>query len=158
MNTADDELDRLVTVLLTASRALVGVSARSLEEVVESVTLTQFRTLVVLAGHGPSRLNQLAERLGVGASSALRTVDRLVDRGLVDRQANPGDRREVVIRLTDAGRELVDGVTEARRHAIAGIVRAVPERERAGLIDALAAFAAAAEEPQVADAATLLGW
>jgi len=55
--------DELVSALLTASRALVGVSARSLAHVEDAVTITQFRTLVVLEGHGDTRLNQLAERL-----------------------------------------------------------------------------------------------
>jgi DNA-binding MarR family transcriptional regulator len=151
-------LDELVTALLTASRALVGVSARSLEGVDESVTLTQFRTLVVLHGHGATRLNRLADRLGVNASTALRTVDRLVVSGLVDRRANDRDRREVVIQLTRRGRGLVDEVTERRRDAIAQIVRAMPAAHRDRLVDALIAFSEAADEPPVSDSATSLGW
>jgi hypothetical protein len=50
----------LVAAVLTASRVLVGISARSLAGIEESVTLTQFRTLVVLEGQGASRLNVLA--------------------------------------------------------------------------------------------------
>ena len=42
------DADELVSALLTASRALVGVSARSLAHVEDAVTITQFRTLVVL--------------------------------------------------------------------------------------------------------------
>lgn len=152
-------IDELVTALLTASRALVGVSARSLGEVEETVTLTQFRTLVVLAGHGPSRLNRLAERLDVQASTALRTVDRLIEAGLVARRENAADRREVVIELTAAGRRLVGDVTRRRRAAIDKVVRAMPNARRGDLVDALIAFAAAADEPLVtADAATRLGW
>lgn len=154
----DGSHDELVTALLTASRALVGVSARSLEGVDESVTLTQFRTLVVLHGHGATRLNRLAARLGVNASTALRTVDRLIANGLVDRRANDQDRREVVIELTPRGRGVVDQATERRRAAIAEIVRAMPEAHRDGLVDALIAFSEAADEPLVPDAATSLGW
>ena len=51
------DVDDLVTALLTASRVLVGVSARSLAHLDESVTVTQFRVLVVLRGHGETRLN-----------------------------------------------------------------------------------------------------
>jgi len=155
---ATDSLDELVTALLTASRALVGVSARSLEGVDETVTLTQFRTLVVLHGHGATRLNRLAGRLGVNASTALRTVDRLIANELVDRRANEQDRREVVIELTRRGRALVDEVTARRRAAIAEVVRAMPPPHRDGLVDALIAFADAADEPLVSDSATSLGW
>ncbi len=151
-------VDELVTALLTASRALVGVSARSLDAVEGAVTLTQFRTLVVLDGHGPSRLNQLAERLEVGASTALRMVDRLIAAGLVVRRENEQDRREVVIELTAEGRDVVRRVTVARRSAIEGVVRSMPQERRRDLVDALNSFAAAADEPRLTDAATRLGW
>ena len=156
---AEADLDQLVTVLLTASRVLVGVSARSLAGVEESVTVTQFRTLVVLRAHGVSPLKRLSERLHVNASTTLRTVDRLIAAGLVDRRENADDRREVVIELTDRGRGLVDEVTVRRRQAIKEIVRAMPAGHRTAMIDALVSFAEAADEPlAVADAATLLGW
>jgi DNA-binding MarR family transcriptional regulator len=155
----DDTVDELVAAVLTASRVLVGISARSLAEIGETVTLTQFRTLVVLDSHGPSRLNKLAERLDVTASTALRMVDRLVAAGLVDRRENAQDRREVVIDLTAGGRSLVRKVTRARRVEIERIVLEMPASRRRELVRALEAFATAADEPAVvADAASRLGW
>ena len=142
-----DETDAIVSSVLVASRALVGVSARSLADVEDTVTLTQFRALVVLSTLGEARLNTLAERLGVNASSALRTVDRLIAAELVDRHENASDRRAVVITLTGRGRHLVDSVTERRRRAIASIVEAMPVTRRRGLVAALTAFAEAADEP-----------
>jgi len=70
-----------------------------------------------------------------------------VTAGLVDRRENPDDRREVAIELTERGRLLVDEVTARRRRAIEGIVRAMPVEQRAAMIDALLAFAQAADEP-----------
>ncbi|NHA67485.1 MarR family winged helix-turn-helix transcriptional regulator [Phycicoccus flavus] len=148
----EDELDAIVASVLVASRALVGVSARSLADVEDTVTLTQFRTLVVLRSHGATRLGPLSERLGVGASSALRTVDRLLAGGLVTRDEDAADRRAVVIALTAKGRRLVDEVTERRREAIAGIVGRMPVTRRRGLVAALTAFAEAADEPVPAPA------
>lgn len=156
---ADQGVDDLVTTLLTASRVLVGVSARSLAEVEDTVTLSQFRTLVVLRGHGQTRLNRLATRLGVGPSTALRAVDRLIAAGLVVRRENEVDRREVVIGLTEHGKDLVDTVTARRRAAIKDIVSAMPAQQSRALVDALEAFSEAADEPiAVADPATRLGW
>ncbi len=153
------ELDELVTALLTASRALVGVSARSLAGLDDGVTLTQFRALVVLRAHGATRLNRLAERLGVNASTALRTVDRLIAGGLVDRHENEQDRREVVIASTERGQRLVDDVTAHRRAAIQQIVAAMAPADRRSLVDALISFAEAADEPLAfSDSATSLGW
>lgn len=159
-NASDDgELDDLVTALLTASRTLVGISAHSLAELEEAVTLTQFRVLVVLAAHGPSRLNRLADRLSVNSSTALRTVDRLIAAGLVERRENEHDRREVVIELSKRGHRTVSTVTARRRAAIKKVVSTMPSRHLRELVHALLAFAAAADEPvATADAATLLGW
>jgi DNA-binding MarR family transcriptional regulator len=102
------DADELVSALLTASRALVGVSARSLAHVEDTVTITQFRTLVVLEGHGDTRLNQLAVRLAVTPSTAMRMVDRLIAAHLVTREENKADRtttgRDRNHRRRDAGR------------------------------------------------------
>lgn len=159
MSSEHADLDQLVTALLTASRALVGVSARSLAEVEDAVTLTQFRTMVVLRAHGPARLNRLSDRLQVNASTTLRTVERLIGAGLVDRRENAEDRREVVIELTERGQRLVDDVTVRRRDAIEDIVLAMPRRQQHVLVEALLAFAEAADEPlALIDTATRLGW
>jgi len=157
--TQDDGADELVSALLTASRALVGVSARSLGKVEDAVTITQFRTLVVLEGHGGTRLNQLAERLGVTPSTALRMVDRLIAARLVTREENKADRREVLIGLTHEGARLVREVTERRRAEIATIVAAMPQEGRREVVAALNAFAqAAGEAAPSADTAARLGW
>jgi len=157
--TQDDGADELVSALLTASRALVGVSARSLGKVEDAVTITQFRTLVVLEGHGDTRLNQLAERLGVTPSTALRMVDRLIAAHLVTREENKADRREVLIGLTREGTRLVREVTARRRAEIAAIVAAMPQEGRQEVVAALNAFIQAAGEaiPSLNTAAPL-GW
>ena len=151
--------DELVSALLTASRALIGVSARSLGKVEDAVTITQFRTLVVLEGHGDTRLNQLAERLGAAPSTALRMVDRLIAAHLVTRRENKADRREVLIALTVEGTRLVREITARRRAEIAAIVAAMPQEGRQGVVAALSAFAQAAGEatPSI-DTAARLGW
>lgn len=84
----DDTVDDMVAAILTASRVLVGISARPPAKVEETVTLTQFRTLVVLEGHGPSRLNRLAERLEVTAGLVRRVSRAPQDR---DRTGRPRD-------------------------------------------------------------------
>ena len=152
------DADELVTAVLTASRALVGVSARSLADVEDAVTIAQFRMLVVLEGLGDTRLNQLAQRMGVTSSTALRMVDRLIAAGLVTRQENQADRREVLIALSGAGAQLVGEVTARRRAEIAQIVEAIPPSRRRAVVAALNAFSRAADEPKPADSPTSVGW
>jgi DNA-binding MarR family transcriptional regulator len=150
-------VDELVTAVLTASRALVGVSARSLAEVEETVTITQFRTLVVLDNLGPINLIALAEELDVNSSTAMRMIDRLLVAGLVTREENPDNRREVLLGLTSEGATLVETVTRKRRAEIAKIVIAMPLERRTELVAALHAFADAASEPLARQPSTL-GW
>jgi DNA-binding MarR family transcriptional regulator len=151
--------EEMVAALLTASRLLVAVSARSLAAVEEALTLPQLRMLVALESHGPLNLSQLAAELGVQPSTALRMLDRLVAIGMVARDASPTDRRTTVISLTATGRRTVSDVTERRRSEIARIVAAMPAGQRRHLIQALQAFAEAGGEPVVgASEAYHVGW
>ena len=83
--------------MLAASRVLVGVAARSLAAVEDTVTLTQVRALVIIASRGPLHLTALAEDMGVHPSNATRACDRLVAAGLLDRRDNPADRRHLLL-------------------------------------------------------------
>ncbi|MEP6560629.1 MAG: MarR family transcriptional regulator [Nakamurella sp.] len=148
---ADPAFVRDVEAVLGASRVLVGVAARSLAPVEDSVTLTQFRALVIIASRGPLHLAALADAMQIHPSNATRTCDRLVGGGLADRRDNPADRRHLLLTLTDAGRELVNGVLHRRRAAIGEILREMPPDDRAQLATALTRFAAAGGEPRDAD-------
>ncbi len=150
--------DEVVTAVLTASRLLVAVSARSLAAVGETLTLPQFRMLVVLDSRGAMNISRLGEHLDVIPSTAMRMVDRLVASGMLAREASEANRREIVVRLTDAGRRVVREATERRRAEIARIVAAMPPAQREGLVGALRAFTEAGEEPQARRPADDLGW
>ena len=149
-------VDALTDAVLTASRLLVAISARSLAAVEETITLPQFRMLVLLDSRGAMKLTTIAELLDVNPSTATRMVDRLVMTEMVARQQNPATRREVVIELTAEGRRVVRGVTRRRRAAIGRIVAKMSGDERRDLVKALSAFTEAGGEPSVT--AGDLGW
>ena len=148
---ASDDVDAVTDAVLTASRLLVAVSARSIAAVDESITIPQFRLLVVLDSRGPIKLTAVAESLAVNPSTATRMVDRLVAAELVSREANPASRRELVVSLTDTGAAVVREVTQRRRREIARIVSRMPATTRRGLVRALTSFADAGDEPSVVD-------
>jgi DNA-binding MarR family transcriptional regulator len=151
--------DDFVTAVLATSWLLVGISTRSVEDVDSRITLTQFRTLAVLADRGQTNLSKLAGELDVNASTAMRVIDRLVAAELVSRTENPLTRREVVLCLTPAGERLVAQVISRRRAAIAELVEAVPPDDQIALIKALRSFTTAAETAGLRPAAPAsLGW
>lgn len=59
-----------------------------------------------LAGGTCLRMGEVADALLFSSGAATKVFDRLVERGLVERGADPRDRRTVLVGLTDAGREL----------------------------------------------------
>ncbi len=144
-----DSPDAITDALLTASRLLVALSARSIAHVDETLTVAQFRTLVILSSRGPVNLASLAGSLGVRPSTTGRMVDRLVNTGLIDRRRHPDSRREVVVELTPQGSDIVTTVTARRRQEIARVVTDIPSEDRRGLVRALTAFTAAGGEPAV---------
>jgi DNA-binding MarR family transcriptional regulator len=148
--------ESVIDAVVAASRVLVAVAARSLSDVAEEVTLTQYRTLVVLASRGPQNLAGLAEEIGVTPATATRMCDRLVKKKLIGRQSEQDDRRQVRLALTKKGLTLVSTVTDRRRREIEVILRAIDPEEQKVLVLALGQFAAAAGEVPEQDWST--GW
>ena len=86
----------------------------------EGITALPYTALTVLARHDGLSAAQLARDSFVTAQSMADLVRSLESRGLVRRERNPRNRRELLILLTDAGRELLERV--------AGPVRELEER------------------------------
>ncbi|HEX3460904.1 MAG TPA: MarR family transcriptional regulator [Acidimicrobiales bacterium] len=150
------ERDALVEAVLSASRVLVAVAARSLGDVAEEVTLTQYRTLVVLASRGPQSLAALAEAVDVTPPTATRMCDRLLRKGLIVRRHDRVDRRLIRLTLAKKGHKLVNAVTGRRRAEIAHLLEAIPYEQQAALVDSLQRLTAAAGEVPEQDWST--GW
>ncbi|WP_369251394.1 MarR family winged helix-turn-helix transcriptional regulator [Streptomyces sp. R41] len=93
-----------------------------LDELVKpaGITALQYTSLTVLERHDGLSAAQLARDSFVTAQSMADLVRSLESRGLVRRERNPRNRRELLILLTDEGRELL-----AR---FAGAVRELEER------------------------------
>lgn len=141
---------------MMASRAFVGITARSLASLDSEVTLPQFRALMVLATRGPQRAADISAELRVAPSTGTRMCERLVRKGLVRRSRTASDRRVVRLRLTPEGRSLVEELVGRRRDELAAIVAATAAHWQPAVTDALDAFAEAAGEVPEQD--WWLGW
>ena len=147
--------DAALDALLLASRAVVGIAARTLPEWAD-VSLVQFRALVLLERDGPLKPGTLAEQLDVSPSTVTGLCDRLVARNLVARSLGSESRREVMVELTPTGKALVDSAIAARRLEMARILERIPAKQLQGMTKALNAIAeAAGESPEQAWSA---GW
>lgn len=82
------------------------------------ITPAEARTLVHAARNGPVRQAVLAERMGIEAMTLSGHLDRLEERGMIRRVADPDDRRAKQVHLTDAAGQVLDAI-----HRISGAIR-----------------------------------
>ncbi|MGF6822884.1 DNA-binding MarR family transcriptional regulator [Microbacterium sp. ZKA21] len=85
------------------------------------------------AASAPLSVSELAEAVGVDQPRASRLVQQGVERGFVQREADPEDARRTRIALTDAGIRVARGAKGERRQALSTALEAFTEAERTEL-------------------------
>ncbi|HEU5483276.1 MAG TPA: MarR family transcriptional regulator [Microlunatus sp.] len=107
----------------------------------------EFDVLAALRRAGPGRRlspGQLLKETMVTSGTMTNRVDRLAARGLVTRAPHPDDRRVVLVELTDAGRQAVDGaftdLMTAEQQILAHLVPAHREAITVALRELLAPY------------------
>lgn len=108
----------------------IGITVRAIggSPAAASLTVVQWRALVIAASREGPRVGELAAHLGVSVPSASRLIRRLEVRGLVVTARAEGDRRVTIVSLTKAGRALVDDVIARRRDLIDRAIHDWPRR------------------------------
>jgi DNA-binding MarR family transcriptional regulator len=79
-----------------------------------------FHALAVLQVHGPLRVSDVAQRLGVDLSVASRQIASLAAEGYVERREDSRDRRAQLVAVTRSGRKVL---RESHRRMVAGFTR-----------------------------------
>lgn len=110
----DEERSRLMRQIVDLTEDLQHIVRPVLPLAWSTVDLTmsQLKVVLLLYSQGTAHMSRLATALGVSLPTATGIVDRLVERGLVMREEYPGDRRLVVIRLSEHGEGLILRVWE----------------------------------------------
>lgn len=106
----------------------------------DGMSLTALATLGTLERVGAARVGELADSEDVTQPAMTQLVSRLAAQGLVERHADPDDGRVVVVRLTDAGRELVGHRRDARGQALADRMLRLDPDDQHSLLAALPAL------------------
>jgi len=78
------------------------------------ITPAHLRALRTLSRHGTMRLSELSDHLQVAPRTATEVVDALEARGLVRRRADPGDRRAILVEVTEHGAGVLAEIRAAR--------------------------------------------
>lgn len=136
--------DRRVTPDLCARRLLGGVPAimRFIHHQMRQnrraeLTVPQFRALVFVKLSEDTSLSAMAAHLGVSPPAASRMVEVLVKRRLIERRAQPGDRRRISLSLTGRGRRVLRFTFDATRKAMARSFSSLSQPELAKIVSAM---------------------
>jgi DNA-binding MarR family transcriptional regulator len=121
----DTQATKTAPSLLYMVKQVELVVRSHLDELVKpaGITALQYTALTVLERHDGLSAAQLARDSFVTAQSIADLVRSLENRGLVRRERNPRNRRELLILLTDAGRRLLEQHAEPVRELEERMVR-----------------------------------
>ena len=123
--------DTLAEAFWSLARQLRRASLESLAR--WDITPSQSRALRVLTRHGVMRLSDLAEHLRIAARSTTEVVDSLEDKGLLERQPDPHDRRATLVALTAPGIALGEATRSSRGTEAARVFDRLSTTDRAHL-------------------------
>lgn len=84
--------------------------------------MSHLHLMSMLDRHGELPMSQIAELLDVSDSNATGLIDRMEERGIVERVRHPEDRRVVHVRVSDAGRRILADVEILRDDLVARIL------------------------------------
>ncbi|MBD0673178.1 MarR family winged helix-turn-helix transcriptional regulator [Kitasatospora sp. NPDC091335] len=127
-------IDRLLRVSRQAELRFGRTCSRFGLQAWEFDVLTTLRTQAPVHEMCPGNI---ADRLLISNSTMTNRVNRLEQAGLVERRLSPENRRIVIVRLTDKGREVVDQVIAARKQTEREVLGSGLSEEEAGQLSAL---------------------
>lgn len=101
------------------------------------ITLAQCHALVEIGRAGSLSLRELADILGLDNSTASRTINNLVTRGMASRELAAEDRRYVTIALTEPGNRLFLDIEGRMNQRFKAVYDSLPEEKQAQVIESL---------------------
>lgn len=102
-----------------------------------NLTLPQFDVLAQLAREEGITQQTLADRLLVTKGNVCGLMDRMMEQELVERRADPEDRRAYMLHLTPKGKQLIETVLPAHSRIIADLVGKLAPEKQKQLLDLL---------------------
>ncbi len=101
------------------------------------VTMAQCHAILEIGAAGELNLKDLSAKLGLDNSTLSRTVESLVQDGLVDRTPSKEDRRATVIRLSEKGRAARDRINSTWNQICRDMFRSIPREKHEQLIESV---------------------
>jgi MarR family transcriptional regulator, lower aerobic nicotinate degradation pathway regulator len=119
-------------LLRRAHQRHVAIFLEALGE--DGPTPTQFAALVKLMDEGEASQNLLGRLTAMDRATVKGVVSRLIERGFIERTADPADQRRIVLRLSARGRGVVIGLLDNARRATEATLGPLSKGERERLV------------------------
>ncbi len=100
-------------------------------------TVSQCHAIVEIGRTNEITLNELAVLLGLDKSTMSRTINNLVDSGIVIRELHAEDRRYVTIKLTNEGTAVFKSIEGSMEQYYKSIFSSIPEEKREQVFESL---------------------
>ena len=135
---------RLIAHLHKATHQVGLYVHRELSEI--GISQAEAHVLSHLSIRGPCSIAEVHHSFGHRRSTLTSILNRLEDRGLVDREIHPDDRRSVLLRLTRDGKPLAASARRTLERLEAAALSDLSERQVASFVAVIEAIQTAAEE------------
>ena len=129
---AEAETADLVQNILAQLAPLIARQRKALVQAgcYRQISSTHLHVLYMLVSRGAMPMSKLADQLDVSLPNVTGIVERMVERGFVERLRPEDDRRVVEVRITAAGREILDEIDTIKRQEMATVIgRLTPEQQ-----------------------------
>ena len=117
-------LDQLEPIISRQRRAVARHGC------LRAISSTHLHVLYLLEGEGPLTMSRLAELLDASLPNVTGIVDRMAEKGLVERGGDATDRRVVTVRVTAAGHETIGELDQLRRQTLARTLSALTAEQQ----------------------------
>ncbi|ALC91178.1 transcriptional regulator [Bacillus sp. FJAT-18017] len=133
-----DSVAQSLKLYIVLSRAFKAINEQVNKLIQENgLNPTEFAVLELLYHKGDQPMQQIGSKILIASGSITYVVDKLEQKGLLQRVACPTDRRVTFAAITDKGKEFIEEVFPSHEQNIHEIMSRISEDERSQAIDLL---------------------
>ncbi|WP_043933519.1 MarR family winged helix-turn-helix transcriptional regulator [Bacillus sp. EB01] len=133
-----DSVAQSLKLYIVLSRAFKAINEQVNKLIQENgLNPTEFAVLELLYHKGDQPMQQIGSKILIASGSITYVVDKLEQKGLLQRVACPTDRRVTFAAITDKGKDFIEEVFPSHEQNIHEIMSRISEDERSQAIDLL---------------------
>ena len=131
----EETTKKVDNLLCNIHKLLIKYTKNNLKDY--ELTVPRFKTLWMVSKLQPVNMSKLNGEMYMANSTLTIIIDRLVDDAFLERYRNPEDRREVLVEMTEKGKEALEQLLEIRQGLLEEALEDLQDNQRENLITLL---------------------